>query len=59
MAEEVKCRLVELPKIPSVVGCKNLQKVEDISMVEKVGWKIVKLHGVVGSKGKSSMVVDG
>jgi len=27
-------------------------------MVEEVGWKLVDLHGVVGSKGKSSMVVD-
>jgi len=25
-AEEVWCRLVELPKIPSVVGCKDLRE---------------------------------
>jgi hypothetical protein len=48
------CVLVELPKIPSVVGCKNLQEAEGIPMVEKVGCKLVELHGVVGSKGKSS-----
>ena len=59
MAEEVRCRLVELPKIPSVVGCKNIQKVEGIPMVEEVGWKLLELHGLVGSKGKSSKVVDG
>jgi len=49
---------VELPKIPSVVGSKNLQKAEGIPMVEDVRCKLVELHGVVGSKGKSSMVVD-
>jgi len=32
---------------------------EGIPMVEEVGWKLVELHGVVGSKGKSGMVVDG
>jgi len=50
---------VELPKIHSVVGCKNLQKAEGILMVEEVGWKLVELHGVVGSKGKSSKMVNG
>jgi len=35
------------------------KKVEDILMVEKVGWKLVELHGVMVSKGKSSKVVDG
>ena len=49
---------MELPKIPSVVGSKNLQKAEGIPMVEDVRCKLVELHGVVGSKGKSSMVVD-
>jgi len=49
---------VELPKIPSVVGCKNLQKAENILMVEEVGCKLVELHGVVGSKGKRRMVVN-
>jgi len=34
------------------------KKTEGIPMVEEVGWKLVDLHGVVGSKGKSSMVVD-
>ncbi|KEH39711.1 hypothetical protein MTR_1g007017 [Medicago truncatula] len=28
-------------------------------MVEEVGWKLVELHGVVGSKGKGTEVVDG
>jgi len=28
-------------------------------MVEDVRYKLVELHGVVGSKGKSSKVVDG
>ena len=49
---------MELPKIPSVVGCKNLQEAEDIPMVEEVRCKLVELHGVMGSKGRSSMVVD-
>ena len=49
---------MELPKIPSVVGCKNLQKAENILMVEEVGCKLVELHGVVGSKGKRRMVVN-
>ena len=53
-SKRLKCRLVELPKIPSVVGCKNLQKAENILMVEEVGWKLVELHGAVGS-----MVIDG
>jgi len=35
------------------------KKAEDIPMVEKIGWTLVELHGVVESKGKSSMVVDG
>jgi len=41
MVEEVRCILVELPKIPSVVGRKNLQKVEGILMVEEVRCKLV------------------
>jgi hypothetical protein len=49
---------VELPKIPSVVGCKNLEEAEFIPMVEEVRSKLVELLGVVGSKGKSSKVVD-
>jgi len=56
--EEVWHSLVELPKIPSVVGSKNLQKAEGILMVEEVRCKLVELLGVVGSKGKSSTVVD-
>jgi len=36
-----------------------VKKAEGIPMVEKVGWKLVELHGVVVSKGKSSKVVDG
>jgi len=35
------------------------KKEEAILMVEEGGWKFVELHGVVRSKGKSSMVVDG
>jgi len=35
------------------------KKAEGIQMVEEVGWKLVELHDVVGSKGKSSKVVDG
>jgi len=34
------------------------KKAEDILMVEEVEWKLVELHGIVGSKGKSSKVVD-
>ena len=49
---------MELPKIPSVVGSKNLQEAENIPMFEELRCKLVKLFGVVGSKGKSSMVVD-
>ena len=45
---------MELPKISSVVGCKNLQEAEGIPMGEKVRCKLVELHGEVGSKGKSS-----
>ena len=56
--KKLRCVLVELPKIPSVVGSKNLQKAEGIPMVEDVRCKLVELHGVVGSKGNSSMVVD-
>ena len=48
---------MELPKIPSVVGCKNLQQAEGIPMVEEVRCKLVELLGVVGSKGKTRMVV--
>ena len=51
------CVLAELPKIPSVGGCKNLQKAEGIPMVEEVRCKLVDLLGVVGSKGKSSKVL--
>jgi len=28
------------------------KKAKGIPMVEEVGWKLVKLHGVVGSKGR-------
>ena len=49
---------MELPKIPSVVGSKNLQKKEGIPMVEDVRCKLVELHGVVGIKGNSSKVID-
>jgi len=56
--KRLRCVLVELPKIPSVVGSKNLQKAEGIPMVEDVRCKLVELLGVVGSKGKSRMVVD-
>jgi len=56
--KRLRCVLVELPKIPSVVGSKNLQKAEGIPMVEDVRCKLVELLGVVGSKGKSSKVVD-
>jgi len=45
---------VELPKTPSVVGCKNLQKAEGIPMVEEVRCKLVELLGAVGRKGKAS-----
>jgi len=33
------------------------KKAEGIPMVEEVGWKLVELHCVVGSKGKSSKVL--
>jgi hypothetical protein len=49
---------VELHKIPSVVGSKNLQEAESTPTVEEVRCKLMELHGVMGSKGKSSMVVD-
>jgi len=58
MVEGLRCVLVELPKILNVVGFKNLQEAEDIPIVEEVGCKLVELHDVVGSKGKSSKVVD-
>jgi len=35
------------------------KKVEGIPMVEEVGWKLVELLGVVGSKGKNNKVIDG
>jgi hypothetical protein len=54
----LRCVLMELPKIPSIVGCKNFQEEESIPMVAEVRCKLVELHGVVGSKRKSSMVVD-
>ncbi len=50
---------MELPKIPSVVLCKDLQEGGRHSIVKEVGWKLVELHGVVGSKEKSSKVIDG
>jgi len=28
------------------------KKAKDILMVEEVGWKLVELHGVVGSEGR-------
>jgi len=56
--KRLKCILVELPKIPSIVGCKNLQKAEGIPMFEEVRCKLVELLDGVGSKGKSSKVVD-
>ena len=34
------------------------KRAEGIPMVEEVRSKLVELHSVVGSKGKSSMVVD-
>jgi len=34
------------------------KKEEGIPMVEEVGWKLVELHGIVVSKGKSSNMVD-
>jgi hypothetical protein len=49
---------VELHKITSVVGSKNLQEAESTPTVEEVRCKLMELHGVMGSKGKSSMVVD-
>ena len=57
--KRLRCVLAELPKIPSVARCKNLQEVKGISMVEEVRCKLVELHGVMGSKGKSSEVVNG
>jgi len=35
------------------------EKAEDIPMAEEVRCKLVELLGVMGSKGKSSKVVDG
>jgi len=35
------------------------KKAEGIPMVEEVGWKLVELLGLVGSKGKSNKVIDG
>jgi len=36
------------------LDAKIFKKAECIPMVEEVGWKLVELHGVVGSKGKSN-----
>ena len=57
--KRLRCVLVELPKTPSIVGRKNLQKAEDIAMVEDVRCKLVELLAVVGRKEKRSKVVDG
>jgi len=47
------CILVELPKIPSVVGCNDLQEGGRHSEGYRgKGWNLVDLHGVVGSKGR-------
>jgi len=35
------------------------KKAEGILIVEEVGWKLVELLGVVGSKGKNSKLIDG
>ena len=49
---------MELPKIHSVAGCKDLQEGGRHFMVKEVGWELVEQHGVVGIKGKSSKVID-
>jgi hypothetical protein len=52
--------LVELPKIPSVVGLQGpSRRRKTFRSLKGLGCKLVELIGVVGSKGKSSIVVDG
>jgi hypothetical protein len=51
---------VELPKIPSIVGLQvPSRRRKTFRWLKGLGCKLVELLGVVGSKGKSSMVVDG
>jgi len=40
------------------LDARTFMKTEGIPEVEEVEWKLVELHGVVGSKGKSNKVVD-
>jgi len=57
--EEVWYSLVELPEIPNVVwiqGSSRRQKT--FRWLKRLRCKLVELHGVVGSKGNSSKVVD-
>jgi len=49
---------VELPKISSVVGLQgHSRKRETFRWLKGLRCKLVKLHGVVGSKGESSKVL--
>jgi hypothetical protein len=52
--------LVELPEIPSVVGLQgSSRRRKTFRWLKRLRCKLVELLGVVGSKGKSSEVVDG
>jgi hypothetical protein len=58
--EEVWYSLVEQPETPSVVGLQGpSRRRKTFRWLKGLGCKIVELLGVVGSKGKSSIVVDG
>jgi len=58
--EEVWYSLVELPEIPSVVWIQGpSRRRKTFRWLEGLRCKLVELLGVVGIKGKSSMVVDG
>jgi len=58
--EEVWYSLVELPEIPSVVWIQgSSRKRKTFRWLKRLRCKLVELLGVVGSKGKSSKVVDG
>lgn len=51
---------MELPKIPSVVGLQvPSRRRKTFRWLKGLRCKLVELLGVVGSKGKSSKVVDG
>jgi len=57
--EEVWYSLVELPEIPSVVWIQgSSRRRKTFWWLKRLRSKLVELLGVVGSKGKSSMVID-